>query len=358
VTLKLKKRQREAMEAVSESLKKKNYAIVHRDDLFGKDEMESWDAAEEWMERFASSKEAMDFEQAFFDHVHANIAYDRREKEELDLLGAETAKRNKAYEDARAEMEAAKAAGDKTRIPAAINAFKAASAAFKEISSKRYLAIKRFAIERKLKNTKFKPYVFTHVGWLGRSIKYSDPPIMLSASHRLLAIADAYHGEKAKMRIPTVWRVSAMPKGAELPARQGSQLWHRDQTDPKILKLFIYYTDVDEKSGALEYIPGSLPQNSKWSEKIPLLTTTGYPPQELVAKLVPKRSIVKCEGKRGTLIFVDTAGLHRGGYATDGHRVTVQATYLRPNHVHPQSPLLPEGVADPSLTPEQLYALS
>jgi hypothetical protein len=207
-------------------------------------------------------------------------------------------------------------------------------------------------------NTVFKPYIFTEVHWRKTRLNYADPSVMMATAPTLLQIAKDYYGELTKVRIPTLWRVSAVPEGVELPKRVGSQLWHRDQGDSRMLKLFAYFSDVDEGSGALEYVPDSLPAGSKWAEKIPLAGPSGYPPQELVENLVPKDEIFKCIGPRGTLAFADTAGLHRGGYAVTGPRITVQATYLKEKTKLPQTPMIPLGLQPSGLTPEQYFALS
>jgi Phytanoyl-CoA dioxygenase (PhyH) len=368
MALKLKKRQREALEHVKESLEKDNYAISHRDDLFGSDESAAWDAAEEWMERFAASKEAMDFEQAYIDSVLSETKVTARQRADKHKSLAKAAEMSLAAADAEirrceeayaaAVRERDSAAGDRDRVNAAKAALAAAAVEFKSAKIKRKEIAKAYIDEKRAMLPAFKPYVFNHTHWLGRSIKYSDPPILLSSSARLLDIANHYHGVKAKVRIPTVWRVSSIPKGAPLPPREGSQVWHRDQTDHKILKLFMYFTDVTEATGALEYIPSSRPLNSKWGERIPFKPgDSGYPNPELL-KQVTDSDVVKCAGRKGSLVFVDTAGLHRGGYATEGHRITVQATYLRPDTVEPQTALLRPGVTDASLSPEAAFAFS
>jgi hypothetical protein len=358
-------RQRDAAEHVKSCLRANNYALSHRDDLFGAEEADMWDAAEEWIERFANSEAALAFEQAYIDSLKApreDWRREHREQAERDAAAlaaseAESARCEKWLEAAKHELEAA--AGDpnrerrleaKTQHADAGNALKAQRIAHKELVAK-------LAAEKRARLSSFKPYIFTHVNWLGRSIKYSDAPILLTSSPRFLDIANDYYGEAAKIRMPTVWRVTAIPDGVEKPPREGSQRWHRDQTDTNILKLFIYFSDVDTSTGALEYIPDSLPTGGRWAKKIPLDAQSGYPPHSLMAQVRP-RDIVECSGRKGTLAFVDTAGLHRGGYATGGPRITVQSTYMRPKSLLTTTPLLPAGRSDDTLTPEQLFAFS
>lgn len=358
-------RQRDAIAHVKSSLAEKNYAICHRDDLFGSDESERWDEAEAFMERFSNSPDAIGTDASLAQLINDNLSLDARERSALDDLKAKVEEKHQIYQ---AAMDARKKLIEDFSLSALLNvrtrrieateryreAIVAWKAAIGEFNARR----KEFLLERKVLNKTFKPYIYHGTAFLGRPVNALDAPIRLTGDLRFLEIADHYYGEQAKMRIATVWRVAQIPQGVPLPPRKGSQLWHRDQTDTNILKLFIYFSDVTEGTGALEYIPDSLPTNSRWSGEIPLLSTTGYPPQELVAEKVPEDEILKCVGKKGTLVFVDTAGLHRGGYATTGPRVTVQSTYLRQKPLIPQNPILPKDFNDPTLTPEQIFAFS
>jgi hypothetical protein len=346
----------DAIRSVQASLAEKNFAIIHRDELFGSEHADLWDEADQFMDKFAASPEAAEFEAAFNESVRQIRDIDARERAALAPTDAE-------YHAAQAALDRAKRGGPLPGwVPFAAKAgqirLAAAERGLAKVAKQRKTIKKSFDSERKSKTGVFKPYIFTLKHQIGRSPKYSDAPILLSATPPVLAIADAYYGEKAKARVPAIWRVSKVPEDVGSLERMGSQRWHRDQTDRNILKLFIYFSDVDEGAGALEYIPDSLPVNSRWSEKIPLTDQTGYPPPELIETLVPKEEIVRCSGKRGTLVFVDTAGLHRGGYALEKIRITSQTTYLRQNPKIPQTPLLKGVKTERPLTPDQVFAFS
>jgi hypothetical protein len=357
----LSNRQADALEYVRESLAEKGCAITHRDDLFGSDAAEIWDRAEKFMEDFATSEAALRLEEAHHKLIHENLELNAREKEFLDKqkalveeTGADLEKWRKRVEELKANPNPLQRRG----LVEANNKFRAAAQANREARATYNVKQKEFAIERKTLNRVFKPYVFHGTNYLGRAVNYADAPIALTGHDRFLDIADNYYGEAAKIRIATIWRVAPIPEGVPEPPRKGSQLWHRDQTDGKILKVFIYFSDVDEGTGAMEYVPDSWPENSRWAEEIPLSAQSGYPPQELVFEKVPQKEIVRCEGRRGTIVFADTAGLHRGGYAITGPRVTVQSTYLRQHPKYPQSPLIWPGFVDPALPARQAFAFS
>lgn len=345
-------RRREAIEAVNASLRERNHAISHRDDLFDDEDREAWERCEEFVEAFAGSRAARDFESGFANELTAQFDCERREEFELKQADERIAERLAALSAARAAIQHANTRSSGELRAAVTVAF----ADYKQALSNKRVLLTSFRSERSRVTRTAKPYVFNHKHYLGRAIRYSDPPVRLSASRIFLEIANAYFGEAAKLRIPVLWRVCPVPPGVPLPRRCGSQRWHRDQID-RILKLFIYYTDVDEGNGALEYIPNSGPVESKWSGPIPF-SEARYPGDDVIERLVPPDEIVKCCGRKGTLVFVDTAGLHRGGYATTGPRVTSQATFLRQAPNCPASPLLRPGAADASLTPEQVFALS
>jgi hypothetical protein len=348
----------EAVKYVKACLREKNYAIIHRDDLFGETELEKWHEADAYMANFATSDKARDFEESYLEHLRANQEFEVRRKEQIAEAEDAVKRASEALNAVTVERNAALALKKKNDIAAVQQRFIQASEALRQAKINLYQLGKALALEHKALNKVFKPYVFNGSHYLGRPVNYSDLPIRVAAFPQLLDIANDYYQAPAKIRIATIWRVCPIPETLAPPPRKGSQLWHRDQTDGRILKLFMYYSDVDENSGAMEYIPNSLPSGSKWSEKIPLLDNTGYPPQELVQNLVPPEEIVKCVGRKGTLVFADTAGLHRGGYAIKHPRITAQATYLHPNPLHPQNPLIPRGCNDPSLTPEEYYAFS
>jgi hypothetical protein len=55
-----------------------------------------------------------------------------------------------------------------------------------------------------------------------------------------------------------------------------------------------------------------------------------YPPQDEFGERVPVDSRVTLTGPPGTLALVNTSGFHRGGFATEAHRVMAIVTYCSP----------------------------
>lgn len=93
-----------------------------------------------------------------------------------------------------------------------------------------------------------------------------------------------------------------------------SQLWHRDPGDSNMVKVFLYFNDVDEKSGPTQYIPCSFygGKNYKTTPKKPFLIGY-YPTPKECENMVLDIDPVTLIGKKGTVFFINTHGLHRGG---------------------------------------------
>ena len=55
-----------------------------------------------------------------------------------------------------------------------------------------------------------------------------------------------------------------------------------------------------------------------------------YPSPEELSKVVPESEIRSAKGPRGTVIFCDTSGFHRGGFAKSKPRILSYQTYVSP----------------------------
>ena len=56
----------------------------------------------------------------------------------------------------------------------------------------------------------------------------------------------------------------------------------------------------------------------------------GRVPEDEVAQAVPAEQVRTFVASRGTIIFCNTSGLHRGGFATERPRILATATYCSP----------------------------
>ena len=154
-----------------------------------------------------------------------------------------------------------------------------------------------------------------------------DPWFRAAASRRLLDIANAYLEMWSKLEYVDVWYSTPQPADAE---RISSQRWHRDYNDQHLLKVFLYLVDVDEAMGPFQYVPGSQP-GGQYADAWPWEPLgKNYPTEEELEARIPSSSIQAFTAPKGTLIFCNTAGFHRGGFSTTSPRVLATATYSSP----------------------------
>jgi ectoine hydroxylase-related dioxygenase (phytanoyl-CoA dioxygenase family) len=152
-----------------------------------------------------------------------------------------------------------------------------------------------------------------------------DVWLRLGLNKRLLDIANSYLGMWTKLEYIDVWYTPPIGVGD----RRSSQRWHRDFNDRHLLKAFLYLGDVDEESGPFEYVPKSAPGNELehlWPWR-PL--GDNYPPEAELDEKIAGRA-VSFTAPKGTLIFCNTSGFHRGGFARSRPRVLATVTYSSP----------------------------
>lgn len=140
--------------------------------------------------------------------------------------------------------------------------------------------------------------------------------IVFDASLR--EIASRYLKCKPILDIVTMWW--SVPFGNNATA-QSAQMYHFDMDRFKFLKFFFYITDVQSSNGPHCYIEGShkmLPKE--------ILTDRRLTDEELLA-LYPKDKFIEFTGKKGSILAVDTRGLHKGKSLTDGKRLLFQIQF-------------------------------
>ena len=100
-------------------------------------------------------------------------------------------------------------------------------------------------------------------------------------------------------------------------------LWHRDRDGIKLLKIFIYLSDVGEENGPHYFVLGS--HKNKPLRFVPQFRYE----DKKVREYYKDNKIIKIKGKKGTCFAEDTTGLHRGSKPSLGkHRSIVSFTYF------------------------------
>lgn len=168
-------------------------------------------------------------------------------------------------------------------------------------------------------------------------------------SPHMLSVANAYLHMWAKLSYVDLWYTVPQPAEAE---RVASQLWHYDFDDRHLLKAFLYLDDVDAETGPFEYVAGSQPGGPHHDVRPWRPMGYGRVPEDDVRRSVPNEAIRTFAAPRGTIIFCNTSGLHRGGFATARARVLATATYCSP------ASLAALSVRNYDVDPSQLSDLS
>lgn len=162
-----------------------------------------------------------------------------------------------------------------------------------------------------------KSYILNLLGERPR-LDPNDIFVRFALQRPVLQIANAYFGMYTRLRYYNVWHTFA----THIPPRD-SQLWHRDPEDYYILKMFVYLSDVGEDAGPVIYAPGS-------HLKIGLAREPSYNKKKgdakrsddsQMAEALPPEKWVQALGPRGTIIFADTRGYHKGGLARERDRL-------------------------------------
>jgi hypothetical protein len=215
------------------------------------------------------------------------------------------------------------------------------------------LAREREGGEAELRRRAGKEFLVRKYSW-GAQLGLDDPWLRLGVNPRLLDLANGYLGMWSKLEYVDVWYTP--PAGGD--ERRSSQRWHRDFNDRHLLKAFIYLVDVDEETGPFEYVPRSAPGGELerlWPWR-PL--GENYPPEDEFAERIDGRSVTFTAPK-GTIIFCNTSGFHRGGFATRNARVLATLTWDSPASLKALSErnyaFVPDGAA---LSDAQRYALA
>ncbi len=158
------------------------------------------------------------------------------------------------------------------------------------------------------------------------TFEFDHPLLQLFLSASVLDAVNSYLGLWAKLIYVDVWHT--IP--GDMGRRIGSQHWHRDPEDMKMVKIYLYFSEVDLTAGPLEYLPGSNrdgPYGKLWRWRA-LEGPRRYRSEEELQRTIPQSECISCVGSQGTLIFCDTSGFHRGGVATTGARIVATCTFV------------------------------
>ena len=161
----------------------------------------------------------------------------------------------------------------------------------------------------------------------GVELGLDDPWFATCASHRMLDVANTYLGLWSKLEYVDLWYSVPQPADAD---RIASQRWHRDFNDKHLLKAFLYLVDVDAGTGPFEYVPEARPEDATPTPGRGDRSATTTRPTESSRSASPEDGIRTFTAPKGTVVFCNTSGFHRGGFATEKPRVLATVTYSSP----------------------------
>lgn len=168
--------------------------------------------------------------------------------------------------------------------------------------------------------------------------------------NEVLGVANAYFGMYTRLRYYNVWHTFATRGEA-----RESQLWHRDREDLQILKVFAYLSDVDTGAGPLTYAAGSHRKGrvKREPEHFVEAGVKRSTDSQMAAVVAPERWIT-ATGRRGTIVFADTHGYHRGGLARERDRVLYTCMFTSPASHSPELFARPDHIPMPADKPRAL----
>ncbi|MBA8792637.1 hypothetical protein FHX74_000231 [Friedmanniella endophytica] len=156
------------------------------------------------------------------------------------------------------------------------------------------------------------------------AVRPSDALLRFARHSQVRGIAEAYSGMELQIQDVNIWVNTPVDGG---PTQ--SQRWHRDlPEDHDIVKCFVYLSDVPDGAGPLSYVTGSNTRAGR-KQKLPAeFDGIGYRlSDDDVAAHFGADRITVGRGDLGTVVFADTRGIHKGGFATTQERVLAQITY-------------------------------
>jgi hypothetical protein len=154
----------------------------------------------------------------------------------------------------------------------------------------------------------------------------ASPWLRIGVSDTQLGIVNAYRGLQTSIFYMDNWFTRPYAGADE---RIASQQWHRDPEEDHVVKVFLYLSDVTEEAGPFEYVKGS-PSGNRHGHLWPWGEGKKKPTDEEMAAAAPAEDRATMTGPAGTMIFCDTSGFHRGGFAKTTPRVLSIWSYVSP----------------------------
>ena len=154
---------------------------------------------------------------------------------------------------------------------------------------------------------------------LEEAVSLQCPEVQEFATDPVMArISQLYLGQPVMMdEVAFWWTTTQRAQDANVNAQQ----FHQDRDRLSFLKFFIYLTDVTPDTGPHVYLKGS-------HRQIPRsMRGDGRKTDEAVREAGLWQNVTELTGPAGTLMAVDTIGLHKGKTPTAGDRLALETEF-------------------------------
>lgn len=147
-----------------------------------------------------------------------------------------------------------------------------------------------------------------------------NPFVQLALHEPLLQVLTGYFKQAPFMH--SVLLTHSLPTQGEF---KNSQLWHQDNDNHRMAKMFVYFTDVEfDEQGPFTFLPAD------FSAKIKNTFFKRHLRDEQVAQFVDLKEVRKVKGKKLTAFICDTHRCyHMGSRVGEGHeRMMLTSLYI------------------------------
>lgn len=176
--------------------------------------------------------------------------------------------------------------------------------------------------------------------WMQPADALSSPGVRRVLSQRSVALtAGRYLGVDPMLMSLVLWKSFAWKR----PDKTSAQHFHYDNDRAGFIKMFVYLTDVGPANGAHLYVRGS------HQEKPTSLLHGQRLSDKAVRRFYPEDAWIEITGRRGTVFFADTHGLHKGGHVAEGERSVLQVNVGSDRFGTPAPPVAPASAAPDDL---------
>jgi len=174
------------------------------------------------------------------------------------------------------------------------------------------------------------------------------PPVQrIAVDPSVRAVAQAYlQATPVNDMVAMWWTVAHGGVSSE-----AAQMFHYDLDRPRFLKFFIYLTDVTSDTGPHVFVRGT-----HHGRPDPFYEDRRFTDEE-VADVFPDEAVTELAGPRGTIMAVDTSGLHKGKHPGTGDRLVFQMEFSVSlfgvdYETLPRNELVPEAAAEVDKSPK------